>query len=308
MKPVLLPEGLWPVMLTPFKLNGSIDYYSIDALIEFYLDHGASGLFANCLSSEMYHLTPKERIDLVKYVAKKVKGRVPVVASGTFGMNLTSHIKTIKILYNLDVQAVVLVVSQIARVSENEEILKIKLDRILEGTGSIPLGLYECPEPYKRLLSPEMLGYLAKTNRFLYFKDTSCDSEEIKERLYRLKNSSIGLFNANTPTALQSLRDGARGLSTVAANFYPELYTLLCNMGRSPALKMEADLLQHYLTLMDAITRIKYPLSAKIFLSKRGLRIYPYTRVKIDPIHPEELMILEALFKQYKFVLNEFKQ
>jgi 4-hydroxy-tetrahydrodipicolinate synthase len=222
-------------------------------------------------------------------------------------MNLTTHIETIKILHNLDIQAVVLVVSQIARVSENDEILKVKLDRILRGTGSIPLGLYECPEPYKRLLSPDMLGYLAKTNRFIYFKDTSCDSEVIKRRLSRIKKSPLGLFNANTPTALQSLRDGARGLSTIASNFYPELHAYLCRIGRSPALKTEADLLQHYLTLMDAITRIKYPLNAKIFLSKRGLRMNLYTRVKIDPLHHEELKILDALFKQYSLILGEFK-
>lgn len=41
-----------PVMLTPFKNNGEIDYEALTRLIHFYIDAGASGLFANCLSSE----------------------------------------------------------------------------------------------------------------------------------------------------------------------------------------------------------------------------------------------------------------
>ncbi|HEY7159689.1 MAG TPA: dihydrodipicolinate synthase family protein, partial [Acidobacteriota bacterium] len=45
-------KGYIPVMLTPFKDNGAIDYEGLSRLIEFYLDAGVSGLFANCLSSE----------------------------------------------------------------------------------------------------------------------------------------------------------------------------------------------------------------------------------------------------------------
>jgi 4-hydroxy-tetrahydrodipicolinate synthase len=54
-------KGFIPVMLTPFKNNGAIDYDALTKLTEFYLEAGAAGLFANCLSSEMYELEPDER-------------------------------------------------------------------------------------------------------------------------------------------------------------------------------------------------------------------------------------------------------
>ncbi|WP_255524607.1 dihydrodipicolinate synthase family protein [Pedobacter riviphilus] len=78
-------KGFIPVMLMPFLSNGNIDYPALTQLTEIYLQAGSSGLFANCLSSEMFELTGKERIQVIKHVIKVVDGAVPVIATGTFG-------------------------------------------------------------------------------------------------------------------------------------------------------------------------------------------------------------------------------
>src|SRR3546814_11456118 len=74
-----------PVMLTPFQDNGSIDYKGLSRLIEFYLEAGVSGLFANCQSSEMYELDDEERMSILKHVLKVVDKAVPVVAKVALG-------------------------------------------------------------------------------------------------------------------------------------------------------------------------------------------------------------------------------
>jgi len=54
----VIVRGVWPVMLTPFRKDGAIDWPALDALVDWYLDVGVSRLFASCLSSEMircYH-------------------------------------------------------------------------------------------------------------------------------------------------------------------------------------------------------------------------------------------------------------
>jgi 4-hydroxy-tetrahydrodipicolinate synthase len=307
MEPKRLPEGLWPVMLTPFESNGDIDFEALEELTRYYLEQGAAGLFANCLSSEMYQLSAGERMDLVRAVVSMADGKVPVVATGTFGFDTVEHIRTIREMYDLGIAAVVLVTSQVARETDDDGIVKGKFNQILEETGDIPLGLYECPVPYKRLLKPEMAGYLARTGRFLYYKETSCNTREIREKLLAIRRTNLKLYNANTPTALESLYAGASGLSPISANFYPELYTLLCQMGTERLENGEpTPLLQHYLSVMDGITRIKYPLNAKLFLSWRGLRINPRTRVKVPPLLYEEIRMLESLFDLLKKLKEEF--
>jgi 4-hydroxy-tetrahydrodipicolinate synthase len=301
-----LPEGLWPVMLTPFDSNGGIDYPALEQLTGFYLEQGAAGLFANCLSSEMYQLTARERIDLVRAILQTTGGNVPVIATGTFGFDIGGHVRTIREMYDLGVAAVVLVTSQVAGEKESDDQLKRNLDQILENTGTIPLGLYECPVPYKRLLSVSLAGYLAHTGRFLYYKETSCNTREIREKLSAIKKTKLRLYNANTPTALASLHHGAMGLSPISANFYPELYALLCRMGITKPETAEACLLQQYLSVMDAVTRIKYPLNAKLFLNWRGLKINPRTRIEVPPLHYEEIRMLESLFDLVKKIKDEF--
>ena len=41
-------SGLWPVMLTAFEEDGSLDLPGVDALVDFYLEGGSGGLFAVC--------------------------------------------------------------------------------------------------------------------------------------------------------------------------------------------------------------------------------------------------------------------
>lgn len=48
-----IPSGLWPVMVTPFHEDRSIDWRGVDALTDWYLSAGAVGLFAVAQTIEM---------------------------------------------------------------------------------------------------------------------------------------------------------------------------------------------------------------------------------------------------------------
>ena len=77
-----------PVMITPFNLKAKVDFDAVSALIDFYLAAGVKGFFANCLSSEMYSISEDERLELTRHIVRYVKGRVPVVATGSFGLTI----------------------------------------------------------------------------------------------------------------------------------------------------------------------------------------------------------------------------
>lgn len=294
-----LPKGLYPVMLTPFNDDYSTDIKALEQLTEFYLTAGADGLFANCLSSEMFQLTNEERILITKTVTKKVNERVPVVATGTFGGGITQTSEFIKRMYNTGVEAVVINTNQLNDQNDSEEDFKNQLGKLLDATDNIPLGLYECPMPYKRLLSPALINWLGNTNRFLYHKDTSCNIDQIKNKINAIKDSPLGLFNANTPTGILSMKEGALGLSPVAANYYPELFAYLLNNYSKPDKNYEK--VESLVTLLDSIADSKYyPLLAKITLGKRGLRIKPITRTPVPALEQQDGIILEKLITRIR--------
>lgn len=263
-------------MLTAFHADGAIDWAGIDALTDWHLANGAAGLFACCLSSEMYHLTGDERLALVRRVVARSGGRAPVVATGTFGGPPAEQADFITRMAETGVAAVVVMPNQLVNADEDDAQLQHQVDALLGATGELPLGFYECPSPYKRLLSPELIRWAAPSGRFLYLKDTTCDPALIRAKLAAMQGTALQLYNANTQSALESLGDGAAGLSPIAANCYPELFAWLCaNFDRQPA---TATRLQRMLRLMEAVVGLQYPAAAKYFLQLRGLPIQPYCR------------------------------
>ena len=301
----VLPVGLWPVMLTPFRDDGSIDFAGLQRLTDFYIDAGSAGLFANCLSSEMFQLNPEERLSIVRCVVQQAGGRVPVVACGNFERDAASAGHFIARMGECGVAAVVLITGMLTGAGEDDSRLMAAAEAIMESTGDIPLGLYECPQPYKRLLTAEMIGRLAASGRFLYHKDTSCRSDHIREKLRATGGTALRFYNADTPTALQSLLDGAHGLSPIGANFYPELYAALIGRVRSGGMNRDVGELHARLAVMDRLCHHLYPLTAKLFLKLRGLDIGPTLRLPTDRPAEGDRIRLEALLKVFRTMAGD---
>lgn len=295
-------HGLWPVMLTAFDEDGALDLPGIDALTDFYLQHGASGLFAVCQSSEMFDLADEERLQLAQRVVERVNGRVPVVAVGTFGGPIAWQGQFIRRMADCGVNGVVVLPNQLVKEADDEQPLQAALEQLIEATEQIELGLYECPKPYHRNLSPGLLGWAASTGRFVYMKDTDRAPDRIQPKIEATKGSALRMFNASTISALPSLRMGVAGLSPVAANCYPELFTWLCaHHTDEPAL---ADQLAHRLAALDATVKLKYPQSAKRHLYRRGLPITSRCRVEEHDIDAYDDLLLTSLMVQ----VDELKQ
>lgn len=303
------PE-IYPVMLTPFRKTGSIDFDGLKKLTEFYIETGSTGLFANCLSSEMFLLSEEERVLVTKTVVEQASGRQPIIAVGNFNLNQQANVDFIKKIYDTGVYAVVLNTNQLANQSENEEVVKRNLEFILEKTDKITLGVYECPVPYKRLLSPEILSWMAKTNRFKFLKETSCDLDVIRSKTDAVKGSLLGVYNANIPTTVDSLRYGATGVATIASNFYPELVKYLVVNAQEKDKK--TDRINELLTILDPLIHQAYPLSAKYFLQKRGLEIDTFTRKNVrfssqDFIKFDKLLrVFERFAEEMEIAINKF--
>ncbi len=290
-----LPRGFIPVMLTPFQDSGAVDYAGLSRLTQLYLEAGAAGLFANCLSSEMYELTPQERIDVTRHVVEEAGRRVPVVATGTFGGAITGQADFIKRLYDTGVQAIIVTTCQLLAPYEPDNVLLSRMHQLMELTDNIPLGLYECPVPYKRLINADILAELLPTGRLIYHKDTSLDAQEVSRRLQVAQGYRFGLYDAYMVNAVSSLRAGAAGLSCIQGNYFPELVVWLCQHYDNPARREEVDRVQQLMTDCMDLVHTAYPTLPKYSLQKRGLSISRYTRRKVEPLTSELMHKMDGL-------------
>ena len=290
-----------PVMITPFNLKAEIDYDAVSELVEFYLKAGVSGFFANCLSSEMFSLSEDERLKLTKHVVERVNGKVPIVATGSFGLTLEDKADFTKRIYDIRVDAVIMITGHFAKVDEGNDALLRNFEKILSLTDNIPLGMYECPSPYKRIVEPEVFKKLLEFERFIYHKDTSITHENVKGKLDVLQKtkSKLEFYDAHTPNASFSIQNGATGMSSISGNFYPEVLVWMVNNANNPEKREEVDWLQSELTRVDPTIHIAYPISAKYFLAKRGLSVRNISRAYSMHLTPEQKEDMDAIHKDF---------
>ena len=270
------PGGVWPVMLTPFTKENKVDYRALEELIEWYRKGGVSGLFAVCQSSEMFFLSLEERVEIARFVKEKAQG-LPVIASGHISDGFEEQVKELRLIGETGVDAVILITNRLAKQEESDEVWIRNLELLLkELPAELKLGFYECPYPYKRVLSKEMAKYCADTGRFYFLKDTSCDMGNIKDKLEVCRGTNLKVYNANTATLLESLRAGAAGYSGVMANMQCGLYAKLASEYASEEMTELSDAL----TICALIERQVYPVNAKFYLQQEGVRLETFCRTR----------------------------
>jgi 2-keto-3-deoxy-L-arabinonate dehydratase len=74
-------KGVFPIVVTPFHDDGSVDFASLDRLVDHLLAQGAHGLGLFGNASEGYTLMAAERTGMLKRIVTRVNGRVPLVVS-----------------------------------------------------------------------------------------------------------------------------------------------------------------------------------------------------------------------------------
>lgn len=279
------PGGAWPVMLTPFTLDNKVDYEGLKALTNWYIDNGCSGLFSVCQSSEMFFLSKEERVKIAQTVIETANKRVPVIVSGHISDSYENQVDELQAIAALNPDALIFITNRFAKEDESDEIWRQNCEKVMQKLPeSLPLGIYECPYPYKRLVSLENLKWCANTGRFFFLKDTCCDLSLLKERAAAVKGTNLKIYNANTSTLRDSILSGCDGFCGVMASFQMREYAWLCDHIHDE----KAQKLQDLLTVTSLIERQYYPVNAKYYLQHyQSLPITLKTRTKDEALLTE---------------------
>lgn len=290
---VSISGGIYPTMLVAYTSNDEIDYAAIAQLIEWYIAEGVHGIFALCHSTEIHCLSLRERLSLAKFVLTQVDGRVPVVLGGVTADTLSGQLEEAPLFAALNPDALVLISNRLCDPDGNGMVENMKkLMDVLPA--DLPLGIYECPQPYKRIVRDDELSFMAKSGRVSFIKDTCCDTAQMRRRAELVKGTPLKLFNANCATLLETLRFGYHGFSGIMANFHPALYAWLYSHQED----RRADTLSQYLAVTSIIEMRCYPIPAKRYLHKYvGLSITDLCRSVADQTVPALSAELEGVYQ-----------
>lgn len=275
-------KGIWPTMITPFTEDNRIDDQALSSMMDWYVRQGCDGVFAVCQSSEMFYLTLEERVYLARRCVELAGDRIQVIASGHISDSLDAQVEELRAIWSTGVKAVVLVSNRLAGSEEDDDVWIANAQYLLDSLPDVIFGMYECPYPYKRLITEKTMTWMVETGRFSFLKDTCCHAPTIRERIRIIREHTprgtepMGLYNANTMTLLESLQDGADGFCGVMGNLHPELYKwLFQNYRKEP---VRARDLQAGLTLLSSLEANAYPVCAKQHMRDVGIPMTLVTR------------------------------
>lgn len=298
--------GVWPTMITPFTEDGKPDFAAIRGLCDWYVEKGCSGIFAVCQSSEMAFLSKTEKTDIAKAVVDAVGGRIQVVASGHTADDKATQFEEIESMMKTGVGAYVLVSNRLDQKNEGETVFAQNAQEIFDRFPQVDFGIYECPMPFKRLVSTEFLRQAGKEGRMVFLKDTCCDQDLIRARLAAVVGTPLKIFNANAATCWDSIVHGASGYNGIMANYHPELYKWVLDHKDDQTVRAKA--VADFLTLAAMIEMRVYPVSAKYHHQLDGVPMGLVTRSndvnKLDKNARLEVMSLIEMEKAARLALG----
>jgi 4-hydroxy-tetrahydrodipicolinate synthase len=76
-------RGVYPISVTPFLDDGAVDFDSMDRLTDFFLEIGVPGVTLLGILGEANKLSVAESLALVTRVAKRVNGRMRIIAGAS---------------------------------------------------------------------------------------------------------------------------------------------------------------------------------------------------------------------------------
>lgn len=266
-------DGAWPILLTAFDEDDSVDLDAIGALLDFYRDLDLPGVLALGQASEMLLLDDAERFHVAELVARHPRGELAAAIVGNYGATLAEQARSLQRIHDMGADVVVVALSLLPS-AEGLGGQLLELAQLV--SADVRLGLYEIPEPEHRLLSPAEVGQAARSGRYFFMKDTCRQLEPFSAKVKAAAGTSLNIYQANLAVLPESMDAGGKGFCGWLPIVSPELSEQVCDLSLPAALRRLAH--DKLMAFNEVIIAGGFPASAKYILSQRGVPIEPFSR------------------------------
>lgn len=282
--------GCGTALVTPFTASGDIDERSLGELVEWQLAEGIHFLVPCGSTGEAATMTPDEQARVVRIVAERVAGRVPVVAGA--GSNDTrravelsammrdagaTHLLQVSPMYNKPPQRGI--IAHFRAVAESTE---------------LPIILYNVPGRTGSNMEARTTLTLAELPNVIAIKEASGNMGQVMDIL-RDRPAGFSVLSGDDSLTLPMMAAGGDGVISVTSNVTPALMSQLVERLRANDMDSARTLHEQLLPWMGAAFVEPNPMPAKAALAMMG-RIENALRLPLVPLASEhEATVRRAL-------------
>ena len=218
-------QGSIVALITPFNADGSVDYDSLEKLIEFHIDAGTDALLPLGTTGESSTMTHEEDNDVVRFVVEHAAGRIPVIAGS--GSNCTQTMLEKSLMYQqLGADGLLLITPYYNK--SNEEGIYQHFKTVADAV-DIPCIMYNVPGRTGCSISVRNVERLAEHPNIMGIKEASGSIAYASDIAHCL-GPDFKMFSGNDDMVVPLMSLGASGVISVWANIQP---TLVHEMARA---------------------------------------------------------------------------
>src|SRR5829696_451713 len=259
--------GTGVALVTPFNDDSSVDYNSLQKLIDFVIGEGVNYIVTLGTTGETPTLTREEKIDIINFTFSTVSARVPVVV-GIGGNNTQSIIRDIE-TFPVEKAAAILSASPYYNKPSQEGIFQHY--KALAGATSRPIILYNVPgRTGSNIAAATTIRLANEISTIAGIKEASGNMAQCMHIL-RDKPQEFMVVSGDDNLAVAQIACGMDGVISVAANCFPKdfssMVTAALNDDYKTARALNNILLQGY----ELLFAENNPAGVKAVLSELGI-------------------------------------
>ena len=219
-------KGLGIALITPFTLDGKVDYKSLKHLLEYQLANGADFLCILATTGEAPCLTAQEKEELTAFTKDIVRGRIPILKY-CGGNNTAAVVEEIKTTNWTGIDGILSICPYYNKPSQ--EGLYQHFKAIAEAS-PLPIVLYNVPGRTGINMKAETTVKLARDfSNIIAVKEASGSLEQVDE-IIKNKPDHFDVISGDDALTFSMIASGAAGVISVIGNALPREFSRMIRL------------------------------------------------------------------------------
>ncbi len=262
MKPIV---GCIVALVTPMRVDGSIDHDALRALIDWHIAEGTDCIGVVGTTGESPTVNVEEHWEVIRVAVEHAHGRVPIMA-GTGANSTAEAIEHSRYAAKVGADCTLSVVPYYNKPSQEGIYQHFKA--IAEAC-DLPMVLYNVPGRTVADMQPETALRLAQIPGIVGIKEASGDIERAAQ-LIKHAPPGFAVYSGDDGTAIALMLLGGQGNISVTANVAPRAMHELCVAALEGRVREATQIHMRLLALHAALFIEPSPAPTKWALSRLG--------------------------------------
>ncbi len=221
MNPIMIFDGVYTPVITPYKADMEIDFEALESMVEHLIAAGVHGIISGGSTGEYYAQSMEERMECARFIRERTQGRLPLIV-GTGAIRQQDSVAVAAAAREMGADALLIASPPYAVPTERENALNaLAIDRAAD----LPVMLYNYPGRMGVNMGEEFLDRVARSRNFCAIKESSGDINRVHVLARDYPHIQLGC--GMDDQALEFFAWGARSWVAGGSNFLPDEHIAL---------------------------------------------------------------------------------